>query len=230
MTRSEILKIAKPILFRTEMVRATLDGRKTEARILIKPQPEHAYSFLGASDEDDEAFEFMCGYIENGMCTDWTETVKMRYKPGDYLYVGETWLVSGVDGCNGVYSWDCRYKADMTEKKIETTDFDSYTAFGKKYFDRKGWIPPILMPKEATRILLRVTGTWPERLQEIGIDGIRTEGSSSAAVHAGDMEIAQKEFALLWDAAIPPKDRNKYGWNANPWVCGIEFERVVIEE
>lgn len=85
------------------------------------------------------------------------------------------------------------------------------------------------MPKEAARIFLRVTDVRAERLQEITADGIRHERLSSMAVHAGDMEIAQAEFKILWNSAIHKKDLDKYGWDASPWVWVIEFERVEVE-
>lgn len=81
------------------------------------------------------------------------------------------------------------------------------------------------MPKEAARIWLKVTDVRLERLQEITIDGIRNEGLSSMAVHAGDMEIALKEWELLWSSTIKKSDLDRYGWDANPWVWVIEFER-----
>lgn len=81
------------------------------------------------------------------------------------------------------------------------------------------------MPKEAARIWLRVTDVRVERLQEINAEGIRNEGISSMAVHVGDMEIALKEWKNLWNSTVKKSDINCYGWDANPWVWIIEFER-----
>ena len=64
-----------------------------------------------------------------------------------------------------------------------------------------------------------------ERLQNIDIDGIRNEGLSSMAVHSGDTEIALKELAILWDSTIKKSDLDRYGWDVNPYVWVIEFER-----
>ena len=69
------------------------------------------------------------------------------------------------------------------------------------------------MPKEAARIWLKVTDVRVERLQEIAIDGIRNEGLSSMAVHAGDMEIALKEWENLWNSTIKKSDLDSYGWD-----------------
>ena len=81
------------------------------------------------------------------------------------------------------------------------------------------------MPKEAARIFLKVTDVHVERLHEIDIEGIRNEGLSSAAVHCGDMEIALKEWEILWNSTIKKSDLDRYGWDANPWVLVIKFER-----
>ena len=123
------------------------------------------------------------------------------YQPGDILYVRETWKKAP----NGYYyyeDWQRNDIADVTK-----------------------WKPSIHMPKEAARIWLKVTDVRVERLQEITIDGIRNEGISSMAVHAGDMEIALKEWKNLWNSTIKKSDLDRYGWDANPYVWVISFER-----
>lgn len=124
-----------------------------------------------------------------------------QYQPGDILYVRETWK-KALNGYDYYESWQRNDIADITK-----------------------WKPSIHMPKEAARIWLKVTDVRVERLQEITIDGIRNEGISSMAVHAGDMEIALKEWKNLWNSTIKKTDLDSYGWEANPWVWVIEFER-----
>ena len=87
------------------------------------------------------------------------------------------------------------------------------------------WHPSIHMPKEAARIFLKITNVKAERLQDIDIDGIRNEGLLSAAVHSEDMEIALKEWEILLNSTIKKSDLDRYGWDANPYVWVIEFER-----
>lgn len=126
---------------------------------------------------------------------------KAPYQPGDILYVRETWKQAP----NGYYyyeDWQRNNIADVTK-----------------------WKPSIHMPREAARIWLKVTDVRVERLQEITMNGIRSEGLSSMAVHAGDMEIALKEWELLWNSTINKSDLDRYGWDASPWVWVIEFER-----
>lgn len=76
------------------------------------------------------------------------------------------------------------------------------------------WHPSIHMPREAARIFLRVTDVRVERLQEIDDNGIASEGLA-----IGD------PFDELWDRTIKKADRALYGWEADPWVWVIKFER-----
>ena len=209
----------KPILFNTEMVRAILDGRKSCTRRIIKPQPQSrlCYTFAGGD----------CGtwgYPSKTAHESWgdeyrlpeditDEELKRRWNPpyhtDDVLYVRETWCLR-YDGEKYFY------KADKNTPREEKRLID---------YNNTSWHPSIHMPKEAARIWLRVTNVRIEQLQEITADGIRNEGLSSAAVHCGDMEIALKEWENLWNSTIKKSDLDCYGWDANPWVWVIEFER-----
>lgn len=208
MTRDELLAVAKPILFNTEMVRAILDGLKTSTRRCIKPKSKNAYGFYVTHRVSDGAFMGVYDYDEDENSFDSPQT-QPAYK-GDILYVRETWR-----NPNGIYC----YRADAN--KLEK----SYS-----WEKHHGWHPSIHMPKKAARIFLRVTDVRVERLQEINADGIRNEGLTSMAVHAGDMEISQAEFALLWDTTVKESELEDYGWEANPWVWVIEFERLEVSK
>lgn len=129
------------------------------------------------------------------------QCIKPPYQPGDILYVRETWKRA----LNGYYYYEDWQRDDIA--------------------DITKWKPSIHMPKEAARIWLRVTDVRVERLQEINAEGIRNKGISSMAVHVGDMEIALKEWKNLWNSTVKKSDINCYGWDANPWVWIIEFER-----
>ena len=187
----------KPILFNTEMVRAILDGRKTCTRRIIKA--EKVDNVLNSparkSNPDIPDAQFIKCLVD------------MKYEPGDILYVRETWYKSPLR---------YMYRADYSNTEQFYTD-------GKEVNIK--WHPSIHMSKEAARIWLRVTDVRVERLQDITIDDIRGEGLSSVAVHAGDMEIALEEWKMLWNSTIKKSDIDRYGWDANPWVWAIEFER-----
>ncbi len=93
------------------------------------------------------------------------------------------------------------------------------------------------MPREAARLFLRVTGVRVERLQDIDVVGCRAEGiwddykASSEKHHEALATMAYpKVFSELWDSTIKKKERDLYGWEANPWVWVIEFERITRED
>ena len=191
----------KPILFNTEMVRAILDGRKTCTRRVIE-LPENMDGVpVGKSGDSSNPLGFMYpGGIK-----------RPPYQPGDILYVRETWCALPVNEAGHMRGHSIYYYRADGDLRPEGW--------------RGKWRPSIHMPKEAARIWLKVTNVRVERLQEITIDGIRNEGISSMAVHAGDMEIALKEWKNLWNSTIKKSDLDRYGWDANPWVWVIEFER-----
>lgn len=209
----------KPILFNTEMVRAILDGRKSCTRRLVKPQPDEKHTYpLGFVTDSTEKKEVGCFGFDINEYGGSIQYAKPPYQPGDILYVRETvWQKIGhyldVDG-ETKPSWYNEFRYVATDEKPET---------GWNYSWAKR--PSIHMPKEAARIWLRVTNVRIEQLQEITADGIRNEGLSSAAVHCGDMEIALKEWENLWNSTIEKSDLDRYGWDANPYVWVIEFER-----
>lgn len=127
------------------------------------------------------------------------------YQPGDILYVRETWKQAP----NGYYyyeDWQRNDIADVTK-----------------------WKPSIHMPKEAARIWLKVTDVRVERLQDITGLSVQKEG-----IEVDPKECASKFdfiselfllFQRLWDSTIKKSDLDRYGWDANPYVFVIEFER-----
>lgn len=215
----------KPILFNTEMVRAILDGRKTCTRRLIKPQPDKKHIYpLGFVTDSTEKKEVGCfGFAANEYGGS-IQYVKPPYQPGDILYVRETWEHFECCCCEGDEHGNC-YREPQQSALNKSYGCYMYRATDEIYGDAR-WHPNIHMPKEAARIWLKVTNVRVERLQEITIDGIRNEGISSMAVHAGDMEIALKEWKNLWNSTIKKTDLDSYGWEANPYVFVIEFIRI----
>ena len=200
----------KPILFNTGMVRAILDSHKTVTRRVVKPQPEGARSILDC-DEEKRTFDLLCGNGGvGGVFVDWAETVKAPFWPHDILYVRETWTV-----WNGNYE----YKADVDDGYGPFCSNCTLDICAGGCNSILKWHPSIHMPREAARIFLRVTDVRVERVQDIDDDGVVAEG-----LNIGD------PFDELWDSTIKPADRAFYGWDANPWVWVIEFERITREE
>lgn len=191
----------KPILFNTEMVRAILDGRKTQTRRIIKPQPDRFFEVC------DTQGNFHLYDVEWGL-----GSIYPRYQIGDILWARETWqdmsndegdYVYLADGDRGLTNWS------VTTKQIK-------------------WRPSIYMPREAARIFLRVTNVRVERLRDIGGQGHHDDLFKEGAYQIGDStgrEMLQR-FAELWNSTIEKKDLDTCGWEANPWVWVYEFERV----
>lgn len=196
----------KPILFNTEMVRAILDGRKTCTRRLVKFLPGENSQWTG--------------YIKDGLMlyNGRNEPCirKVPYQLGDILYVRETWCGLPVNEAGHMRGHTIYYyKADgeLRPKGWRGT-----------------WHPSIHMPKEAARIWLKVTDVRVERLQEISEDGAKAEGANfKNGKNVGFEEkmnrTAIERFAEIWNSTIKKSDFDRYGWNANPWVWVIEFER-----
>ena len=197
----------KPILFNTEMVRAILDGRKTVTRRVIRwDKVDNALSCPARRKNieipDDKIIERLCG---------------APYCMADILYVRETWtILPGTPGDNFRPSGVYYYKADGDMRPDRFRD--------------NGWHPSIHMPKEAARIFLRVPDVHVERVQEItGAECVR-EGIPQESLKEVGEAFTVGQFADLWDSTVKPSDRALYGWDANPWVWVIDFERISRDE
>lgn len=211
MNREELLKNAKPILFNTEMVQATLEGRKTATRRIMKPQPlfKTSRKYIFADETCPKKFED-CDNIFD----------VYQYQVGDILYVRETF-------CEVPYE----YEHIPMENGHITVPKIAYRADSK--IDYTGiWKPSIHMPKELARIFLKVTNVRVERLQDMSIQDMINEGvkASDITTNRGVIEYrVVNRFEELWDSTVKKKDLDKYGFGANPWVWVIEFERVEVE-
>ena len=213
---------AKPILFNTAMVRAILDGRKTMTRRAIKPQPApHLGCKLGICISGNKKDIGKFGFGEHE-CGGRIHFVRPPCNTGDILYIRETWArIKNADGSHLKYV----YRAT-----------DTYPFGVKGYIVKFKWRPSIHMPKAAARIWLRVTDVRVERLRDITPDEAIKEGihfceCPDGYTWKGESSISNcytnpiGAMQALWDTAIKKTDIDRYGWNANPWVWVIEFER-----
>ena len=199
----------KPMLFSTPMVQAILAGHKTMTRRIIKPQPEYgplSYFYAGS-----RRYVGKWGYPSdhtNGKNALWTPPCH----GDDLLWVRETWMKM---------PYGYVYRAD--EEEPEGWDPDDW------------WYPSVHMPKTAARIFLRVSKVSVERVQDITDDDAELEGCECEWFDFSDdpcypkMEVTKTPrmvFAELWDSLCKPKEKHLYGWEANPWVWRIAFQRV----
>lgn len=214
MTREELLKIAKPILFNTDMVRATLDERKTATRRVLKqPFEIHPNGYI----TKPRGNERLCLY-------------EPPYRPGDILYVRES-VFQGVGHYLDVsgetiefLTDDFEYYADGKHKKGHWKDKHEHVWMNRR--------PSIHMPKEAARIFLKVKDVRVERLQDITDVGAEKEGAQPN--NPCDYDVQQwpnkEHFKKIWNSTIKKSDLDLYGWDANPWVWVIEFEKLEVEQ
>lgn len=202
----------RPILMNTDMVRAILEGRKTVTRRVVKLKYENTHLEMRTDKYGTRLIEVQ--NEEPGVTTvknpDGTTTHRLLaciekeppYKLGDILWVRETWCESL--GQAGKYFYRA-YAGPRDEMKEYAHSFNK-------------WRPSIHMPREAARIFLRVTDVRVERLQDCGNMQAKDEGCTCSS-----------QFARLWDSTVKPADRATLGWEANPWVWVISFERISEE-
>lgn len=189
----------KPILFNSEMVRAILDGRKTCTRRICKDANECTVPDMEFYNADRRTYA-----VHNFADKEHTEQLSTAERTcpictGDILYVRETWK----EAPKGYYYYEDWQKDDIA--------------------DVTKWKPSIHMPKEAARIWLKVTDVRVERLQEITEVQAQDEGCNSGLLTGACT--ARGQFEDLWNSTIKKSDIDRYGWDANPWVWVIEFER-----
>ena len=191
---AEVIVKECPIIFSGEMVRAILDGRKTQTRRIIKPQPEHVWGF-GVRHDDPEYFSAHVRYSGGHQPDPW---IHCPYgKPGDSLWVRETWseLIHG-------------------EKAIYRSGYG-------KYAPLITWKPSIFMPRWASRISLEITGVRVERLVDITDSDCYAEGITS--LQNDILGEPYYSFKELWDRI---NAKRGYLFASNPWVWVIEFKRI----
>lgn len=165
----------KPMLFNTEMVRAILEGRKTQTRRVVKgieglnpyrvEPAEDAYETLGE-------WDFMFGYaLPKGGLVESFQVVKAPCAVGDILWVRETWAHGYIEHSDAEGSRESWFESSSIGcgGYIGALSQFFYRADDEKNFGEVGikWCPSIHMPKKAARIFLKVTNIRAERLKEI---------------------------------------------------------------
>lgn len=223
-----------PILFNTDMVRGIMDGRKTVTRRVIKGLPDGTYDVKFNGEE----WEALFGTVGKGACFDFYKELKLPCQTGDILYVRETWQECCRNTIHSqiVHNKYC-FKASV--------DNPIYGCIDRECGQICNWKPSIHMPKEAARIWLKVTDVRVERLQEMSDDdcvkeGIRAwtkdgklykyfpadkEGDYPNCAWSECPRTPKEAMEKIWNSTIKKSDLNRYGWEANPWVWVVEFER-----
>jgi hypothetical protein len=229
-----------PIIFSGEMVRAIIDWRKTQTRRVVKHAPP----------DTDPPTDWVWGlydglwYPHDGEYPDegHYDTYTCPYgQPGDELYIKEAWRTfSGMDERNATdmaesckeAGWDSpwapiQYEADGHRDNWDVVPHDEPGRYRHARF----------MPKWLSRLTLRVTNVRVERVQEINEKECWAEGlvrvdkplrnlaRATPVRGAPQLTVPRQAFAQLWDSI---NTKRGFGWDINPWVWVIEFERVEI--
>jgi hypothetical protein len=173
----------RPILFSGPMVRAILDGSKTQTRRTFKGTTEHKGPYNPA-------------YMEAHQQANGWGSICPYGAPGDRLWVRET-FAQDVAGCPGGIS----YRADHFDPK------------GDGPAHPMKWRPSIFIPRWASRILLEITDVRVQRLQEISDEDARAEGAIGALNDSiGDNWCACEAFAALWESINGPDSWHANPW------------------
>lgn len=187
-----------PILFNTEMVKAILDGRKTQTRRVVKDLPDDFPNGVGCDVVTRKVGDFWCIPTSAGY-------KKSPYGGiGDTLWVRETFLIK-PDG-------KPFYRAD----DIAANGWNNYG-------ETITWKPSIFMPRWASRITLKVTAVRVERVQDISNDDAHAEGISKDRPNGWISCSSYRDlFRQLWNSI---NAKRGYSWESNPWVWVVEFEK-----
>lgn len=196
-----------PILFTGEMVLAILDGRKTQTRRIIKPQPtKHPDGFIYKGRFDSERL-----FV----------TMRSPYGvPGDKLWVRETFGIITGKHSQRWPKGTIAYRADHGE------------THGGIEYDLMRWKPSIFMPRKASRINLEVVTVRVERVQDIGRDGRKAKDVMAEGITDSKIEQWRKylhpddapahTYGVLWNSI----NGKTYPWESNPWVWVVEFIKL----
>jgi hypothetical protein len=209
----------RPILFSGPIVRALLDGSKTQTRRIVKPQPPMGTRDVFTFHHPSPRTHYWA--FDGDSLLDWAYPCPQG-DLGDRLYVREAWQHSNHP--LGPYEPDCDvfYRADYLDDPLGADLERSADGI------RRQWRPSIHMPRAASRITLEVTGVRIERLNDISEDDARAEGCAPAWLDVNGQDVNaygkptyRQGFARLW------RDINgAESWDANPWVWVVEFKRA----
>lgn len=207
----------KPIIFSSEMVRALLDGRKTQARRYAHAATERApHNATWAPDGGfkktrrvGQVWSLHSPYLIGSRILH--GTARCPYKPGDLLWVREALECAKGEAIG--YPSDCSWLPNTP------------------WTWKRDTLPAMFMPRWASRLTLRVTNVRAERLQDISEDDARAEGVHHSDGNPDEFGMyrrlvveAKDEFRHIWEA-LYHKDSPK-AWNRNPWVWIYEFEVI----
>jgi len=209
----------RPILFSGEMVRAILDGRKTQTRRVVTPQPSANTAYVIAGEDGVRA---LCiSALGNGEYAGGSDPWRRcpYGAPGDRLWVKETFWTQHHGPPLVWEQQPLHYAADVEDpRQVED--------YAKR--------PSIFMPRWASRITLEITEVRVERVQEISAEDVAAEGveiprlepdRGTTWYEGKEDDLARHPFSLLWDSI---NAKRGYSWETNPWVWAVTFRVLEV--
>ena len=210
----------RPILFKGAMVRAILDGSKTQTRRIVKPQVLNVggatpWEWKGTRPKSKTGTGWIASTHLDGLLS-WLKYSCPYGKPGDRLWVRETWGKVHHEGVDPLPTYF--YRADEYD-----AERDSLIR----------WKPSLFMPRWASRITLEVVSVRVERLNDISEEDAKREGADPVElltdVATGLLTIPMVSYngsyvdgyAALWESINGPGS-----WAVNPWVWVVEFRKI----
>lgn len=231
----------RPILFNTEMVNAVVEGRKTQTRRIIKPQPVFK-----------EGTGFHWKGAMYGIGSDYAETVSnfTNYscpvgRVGDRLWVRETFCMGRIEEDDNPFLWPKPLYVDNYEGQDAYPIYKQMVVKENIVHEDVIWSPSIHMPRSASRIMLEITKIRVERLNDISEKDAIAEGVEPVVVpdnipveggytrdnremwkgyknHArAYRDTAKDSFMSLWQEIYGTQS-----WDSNEWVWVVEFKRI----
>lgn len=221
----------RPIIFSAPMVRALLDGRKTQTRRVLKPQPEWlsgAWYWTSPRYNNGDGARYFHTVDVSGVMPAWLRA--LPYAPGDRLWVREGFMpapMEAVPAAPRPTRWNIAYAAGGQDEVLAPAGYNPML------YNYERWSPSIHMPRWASRLTLHVTAVRVQRLQDISDADARAEGLERIGTAWGidgiKGSVAAYErtaFRVIWNAL-----HGAGAWDANPWVAAITFtvERANID-
>jgi hypothetical protein len=209
---------ANPILFKTDMVRAIREDRKTETRRIIKPQPIFDRNYMGNRKiKINKNHYISINYI-----------TKSPYgKPGEYLWVRETWREEFFT-VDHTQRYDHKYYYKSDNKKF-------YSSYGEEKIFK--WKSSIYMPKSACRLILKIEDLGVERIQDITEESAINEGILSSSFDVGEYEeVGYYIYGSKNDWDVNPINsfqslyisiNGQKSWDKNIFVWRIKFSKYI---
>jgi len=211
----------RPIAFTGAMVSALLDGRKVQTRRVLKPQPKSGFNPWQCECTGEW---WQSGYGEAG-----DDLLAVPYAVGDLLYVRERHYADMVSSC-GKYARILYSVDDRVSVNIDWPSRCRLPVVGKNR-------PPMFLPREYSRLTLKVTDVRVERVKQISEADAKAEGVRVLPLQRVDDPSAWWEvgpgkhqartprgsFRSLWGSINSPRG---FGWQENPWVVAVSFSVI----